>query len=63
MLYCSAYLYSWLKSGILLSCYDAEHLVHGAVGFLLDVYVEHILGVEEGRCDRPNAVLPSPCYD
>ena len=44
-----AYLYSWLKSGLLLASYDAEHLLHGAVGFLLDVYVEHILGADEGR--------------
>jgi len=38
-----------LKSSFLLASYDDEHILHGSIGFLLDVYTEHTFGVEESR--------------
>ena len=45
----SAYLYSWLKTGIPLDSYNSEYAVHGAVGYLMNVYAEQLFGEEEGR--------------
>ena len=44
-----AYLYSWLKSALPVSSYEAEFIVHGAVGYLLNFYSEEVFGEEEGR--------------
>jgi len=44
-----AYLYSWLKSALPVSAYDAEFIVHGAVGYLLNFYTEEVYGEEDGR--------------
>jgi hypothetical protein len=44
-----AYLYTWLKSAILLDSFSSEFLLHGAVGFLLNEYVEFLFGAEDAR--------------
>ena len=45
----SAYLYSWMKTSLPLSSYEAKFILHGTVGYLLNVYVEEVFGEEEGK--------------
>jgi hypothetical protein len=45
----TAYLYSWLKSALPVDSFDAEFIVHGAVGYLVGVYVETVYGEEDAR--------------
>ena len=45
----TAYLYSWLKSALPIDSYEAEFIVHGAVGYLVSFYVEHIYGEEDSK--------------
>ena len=45
----TAYLYSWLKSALPIDSYEAEFILHGAVGYLVSFYVEHIYGEEDSK--------------
>ena len=49
LLLLQAYLYSWMKSALLLNSYSSEFLLHGAVGFMVNEYVEYLFGQEEAR--------------
>ena len=44
-----AYLSSWLKSSISLSCYNDEFIIHGTIGYLLNFYCEEVYGEDDGR--------------
>ena len=45
----TAYLYSWMKSSLPLSSYETKFILHGVVGYLLNVYVEEVFGEEESK--------------
>lgn len=49
MVLLQAYLYSWLKSALPVCSFDAEFIVHGAVGYLMNFYAEEVYGEEDGR--------------
>lgn len=49
MLLLQAYLYSWLKSALPICAYEAQFIIHGAVGYLLNFYAEEVYGEEDGR--------------
>lgn len=44
-----AYLNSWLRSALPIFSYDCEWILHGAVGYLLNMYVEDVFGEEAGK--------------
>lgn len=49
LLLLNAYLSSWFKGALFIENYSAEFLHFGSIGFLIDEYVEHIFGLDEGR--------------
>lgn len=49
LLILQAYLSSWFKGALLMESFSAEFLLFGAIGFLIDEYVEHVFGAEESR--------------
>lgn len=42
-----AYLYSWLMAAIPLDSFDSGFVLHGAVGYLQDLYVDQVYGEED----------------
>lgn len=46
---CTAYCYSWLKSALPITSYDCEFIIHGIVGYLLNIYCENVFGEDEGK--------------
>ena len=48
MLHLRAYLYSWLMTAMPIESFDAAFVLHGAVGYLLNVFVEQVYGEEDG---------------
>ena len=45
-----AYGYSWLLGALPLDSADVECLLHGMVGFLIQVYIDHLFGSGEATC-------------
>ena len=45
----TAYLYSWLKSGLPIDSYNSEFIVHGVVGYLTNIYIDHVFGEDIGQ--------------
>lgn len=45
----SGYLMSWLLGAFPLASYQDEWLVHGVLGYLLTLYVEHAYGADDAR--------------
>jgi hypothetical protein len=44
----TAYLYSWMKAALPIDSYEAEFIIHGTVGYLVNFYVEHVYGDDDG---------------
>lgn len=49
MVVLTAYLYSWLKSSLPINNYVNEFIIHGAVGYLANLYAEFVYGEEDGK--------------
>jgi hypothetical protein len=47
LLQLNAYLYSYLKSGLPLDCYDSQFIIHGIIGYLLTLYIDHVYGEDD----------------
>lgn len=58
-----AYLYTWLKSSILIDSFNSEFLIHGAVGFMLNEYIEFLFGAEEARYRFYKQLQNVICYE
>jgi len=48
LLHLRSYLYSWLMTAMPLDSYESSFVVHGAVGYLQNVFVEQVYGEEDG---------------
>lgn len=45
----NAFLYSWLCAVMPLSSRDAEFIIHGTIGYLLNTYVDTVCGEDDGQ--------------
>lgn len=50
----TAYLYSWMKTSLPLHSHECKFIMHGTIGYLLNIYVAEVFGEDDGkyRCQK-----------